>query len=48
VIINSKAGDSFPALFFHDSECQSTILQKKKRTRESFDPFGKFLLNLAF
>jgi hypothetical protein len=40
VIINSRGGDSFPALFFHDSECQSTILQKKKRTRESFDPFG--------
>ena len=27
-------------MFFHDSECQSTILQKKRRTRESFDPFG--------
>ena len=40
VIINSRAGDSFPALFFHDSECQSTIAQKKKRTRENFDPFG--------
>ena len=40
VIINSRAGDSFPALFFHDSECQSTILQKKRRARESFDPFG--------
>ncbi|KAH8821412.1 GTPase-activating protein GYP7 [Xylogone sp. PMI_703] len=40
VIINSRAGESFPALFFHDNECQSTILQKKKRTRESFDPFG--------
>ena len=40
VIINSRAGDSFPALFFHDNECESTILQKKKRTRESFDPFG--------
>jgi hypothetical protein len=40
VIINSRAGESFPALFFHDSECQSTILQKKRRTRESFDPFG--------
>jgi hypothetical protein len=39
-IINSRAGESFPALFFHDSECQSTILQKKRRTRESFDPFG--------
>ncbi|TPX08231.1 uncharacterized protein E0L32_001873 [Thyridium curvatum] len=41
VVINSRAGDSFPALFFHDSECQSTILQKKKRARESFDPFGE-------
>jgi TBC1 domain family member 15 len=41
VIINTRAGDSFPALFFHDSECQSTILQKKKRARDSFDPFGE-------
>ncbi|KAJ1329004.1 TBC1 domain family member 15 [Microdochium nivale] len=41
VIINTKAGDSFPALFFHDSECQSTILQKKKRAKENFDPFGE-------
>jgi TBC1 domain family member 15 len=41
VIINSRAGDNFPPLFFHDSECQSTILQKKKRARESFDPFGE-------
>ncbi|KAL4884039.1 putative GTPase activating protein [Aspergillus karnatakaensis] len=41
LVINSKAGDSFPALFFHDSECESTILQKKKRTRETFDPFGE-------
>ena len=41
VIINSRAGDSFPALFFHDSECESTILQKKKRARETFDPFGE-------
>jgi hypothetical protein len=40
LVINTKAGDSFPALFFHDSECQSTIIQKKKRTRESFDPFA--------
>jgi len=40
VIINTRMGDSFPALFFHDNECPSTILQKKKRTRESFDPFG--------
>ncbi|KAK3956489.1 hypothetical protein QBC32DRAFT_124365 [Pseudoneurospora amorphoporcata] len=41
IIINSRAGDSFPALFFHDSECQSTILQKKKRTADTFDPFGE-------
>lgn len=41
LVINTKAGDSFPALFFHDTECESTILQKKKRTRESFDPFGE-------
>ncbi|KIH87159.1 GTPase-activating protein GYP7 [Sporothrix brasiliensis 5110] len=40
VIINTRAGDSFPALFFHDSECMSTMLQKKKRARETFDPFG--------
>ena len=41
VVINTRAGDSFPALFFHDDECQSTILQKKKMVRESFDPFGE-------
>ncbi|KAL7903329.1 RasGAP protein [Trichoderma sp. SZMC 28014] len=41
VIINSRGGDSFPALFFHDDECQSTILQKKKLARDNFDPFGE-------
>lgn len=41
LIINTQAGDSFPALFFHDSECESTILQKKKRARESFSPFDE-------
>ncbi|MCJ1392362.1 GTPase activating protein [Xylographa bjoerkii] len=41
VIINTRSGDSFPALFFHDDECQSTILQKKRLVRESFDPFGE-------
>ncbi|KAI9673260.1 MAG: GTPase activating protein [Trizodia sp. TS-e1964] len=41
LVINSRGGDSFPPLFFHDDECQSTILQKKKRARESFDPFGE-------
>ncbi|KAJ5718317.1 GTPase-activating protein GYP7 [Penicillium malachiteum] len=39
LVINTRAGDSFPALFFHDSECESTILQKKRRVKESFDPF---------
>ncbi|KAI0457098.1 GTPase-activating protein GYP7 [Xylaria acuta] len=41
VVINTRAGDSFPALFFHDSECQSTILQKKKLAKDNFDPFGE-------
>ncbi|KAF3400109.1 GTPase-activating protein GYP7 [Penicillium rolfsii] len=41
VVINTRSGDSFPALFFHDSECESTILQKKKRVKESFDPFDQ-------
>ena len=41
VVINTKGGSSLPALFFHDSECESTILQKKKRAKESFDPFGE-------
>lgn len=36
IVINSRAGDSFPALFFHDSECQSTIAQRKKLQRENF------------
>ena len=40
LVINTRSGDSFPALFFHDDECQSTILQRKKRARESFDPFS--------
>ncbi|KAL2168615.1 hypothetical protein VTG60DRAFT_7101 [Thermothelomyces hinnuleus] len=41
VIINSRAGDSFPPLFFHDNECQSTMLQKHRRARDSFDPFDE-------
>ena len=41
IIMNTRSGDSFPALFFHDDECQSTILQKKRIVRESFDPFGE-------
>lgn len=41
IIINTRAGDSFPALFFHDNECQSTIQQRKKLARDTFDPFGE-------
>lgn len=41
VVINTRAGDSTPALFFHDSECESTILQKKKRARDHFNPFDE-------
>ena len=37
IIFNTRAGDSFPALFFHDSECQSTISQRKRMQRESFE-----------
>ncbi|KAJ5205390.1 hypothetical protein N7491_003986 [Penicillium cf. griseofulvum] len=40
LVINTRAGDGFPALFFHDDECESTILQKRKRVKENFDPFG--------
>ncbi|KAK4189631.1 rab-GTPase-TBC domain-containing protein [Podospora australis] len=41
VIINSRSGDSFPPLFFHDNECQSTLLKRKQRARDTFDPFGE-------
>ena len=41
VVINTRGGDTFPALFFHDDECQSTILQKKQKVKENFDPFGE-------
>jgi len=36
MVINTRAGDSFPALFFHDSECQSTIDARKRLQRENF------------
>lgn len=35
-VINTRGGESFPALFFHDSECQSTINQRKRLQRENF------------
>ena len=41
IVVNTKAGSSLPALFFHDSECESTILQKRKRAKDTFDPFGE-------
>lgn len=40
-MINTRSGDSFPALFFHDSECASTIAQAKRRAKKEFDPFGE-------
>lgn len=36
IIINTRGGDSFPPLFFHDSECQSTIAQRRRLQRENF------------
>ncbi|KAK4504959.1 hypothetical protein PRZ48_002922 [Zasmidium cellare] len=41
IVINTRSGDSFPPLFFHDSECQSTIDQRKKLQRENFSIEGK-------
>jgi len=41
IVINAKdSTTSYPALFFHDSECESTILQSKSRSRD-FNPFGE-------
>jgi len=36
IVINTRIGESLPALFFHDSECVSTIAQRKKLQRETF------------
>lgn len=41
IIINTRHGSSFPPLFFHDSECQSTIQQRRKLQRETFDIAGQ-------
>lgn len=40
LVINTKGGDSFPALFFHDKESPSTIKQTRQRI-QNFDPFGE-------
>ena len=40
IVINTRSGSSLPALFFHDAECESTILQKKKRVR-NFEVFNE-------
>nr|POF17576.1 gtpase-activating protein gyp7 [Quercus suber] len=37
VVINTREGEGFPALFFHDPECQSTIDQRKNLQRENFE-----------
>lgn len=41
IVINSRAGDSFPALFFHDSECQSTIARRRRIQREGSSTGGQ-------
>ena len=41
IIVNTRSGESKAALFFHDSECESTILEGRKRAKEDFDPFGQ-------
>ncbi|CAN6671491.1 GTPase-activating protein Gyp7p [Trichomonascus vanleenenianus] len=38
LIVHTKSEETQPALFFHDSESESTILQKKKKTKD-FEPF---------
>ncbi|ODQ51842.1 RabGAP/TBC [Saitoella complicata NRRL Y-17804] len=40
LVVSTRDGITYPALFFHDDECQSTILQRKRRQKESFDPFA--------
>lgn len=40
VIINTRAGNALPPLFFHDSECQSLIDRRKRILREKMDPFN--------
>lgn len=40
MVVITTAGVSFPALFFHDDECISTIEEQKRRAG-SFDPFGE-------
>ncbi|ANB15583.1 Gyp7p [Sugiyamaella lignohabitans] len=39
LILHTKTEETLPALFFHDSESQSTILQRKQRTKD-FEPFA--------
>lgn len=39
IIIHTKSEETEPALFFHDSESESTILQKRQKTKD-FDPFA--------
>lgn len=39
VVIHTRDGETPPALFFHDSECQSTVLIQQKMNK-NFDPFA--------
>lgn len=40
LVVITTSGVSYPALFFHDDECVSTVTEQKRRAG-SFDPFGE-------
>lgn len=40
IILHTKSEETLPALFFHDSESESTILARKQRARD-FEPFAR-------
>ena len=40
MVVVTTAGVSFPALFFHDDECISTLAERRQRS-SNFDPFGE-------
>jgi hypothetical protein len=39
LILHTKTEETLPALFFHDSESESTVLQRKQRNK-NFEPFA--------
>lgn len=40
IVLHTRTEETLPALYFHDSESQSTMLMRKQRAK-NFDPFGK-------